>query len=328
MMLLCLLAIFATFTGTWLWIRLAGQKVLQDIPGPRSSHSRPTVRGGGVMFVLIFLCALYLAAEFQLMPVLHYWSLVAVGVMMLVGMLDDLYGLPVLSRLLAQFAVAVVLSYPALANSAEAIWLLLPLILAVVWFINLYNFMDGIDGIATLQAMTVAAVMAGLCYWQEQQGLAQLFGLLVAVMTGFLFWNFPQSRIFMGDAGSGALGTIFVVLMLFVAEHSLTLLWACVLMMLVFILDASWTLTVRLLTGQKIWTAHKLHAYQILSRRWQSHSKVSLLVSGYNLFWLAPVSSFYVSGFLHIVVALLLASVPVLLVCYRLNAGRALENQS
>ncbi len=328
MMLLSLLAIFATFAGTWLWIRLTGQKVLQDIPGPRSSHSRPTVRGGGVVFISVFLFAIYLAAEMQLLPALHYWSLVAVGVMMLVGMLDDVYGLPVLSRLLAQFAVAVVLSYPALAHSAESIWLLIPLILVVVWFINLYNFMDGIDGIATLQAMTVAAVMAGLCYWQEQQGLAQLFALLVAVMTGFLFWNFPHSRIFMGDAGSGALGTIFVVLMLFVAEHSLTLLWACVMMMSVFILDASWTLTVRLLTGQKIWTAHKLHAYQILSRRWQSHSKVSLLVSGYNLFWLAPVCGLYVAGLLHVAVALVLASVPVLSVCYRLKAGQALQTQS
>ena len=323
MILLSLLAFVATFTGTWLWIKVAGQKILQDVPGPRSSHSRPTVRGGGVVFVLVFLLATSLAAEIQLLPALDYWSLVAVGVMMLVGMLDDLYGLPVVSRLLAQFAVAVVLLYPVWAHSAESMWLLLPLILVIVWFINLYNFMDGIDGIATLQAMTVAAVIAVLCYWQEQQGLAQLFGLLVVVMAGFLFWNFPQSRIFMGDAGSGALGTIFVVLMLFVAEHSLTLMWACVMMMSVFILDATWTLIVRLFSGQKIWTAHKLHAYQILSRRWQSHSKVSLLVSGYNLFWLAPVCGLYVAGVLHVAIAMVLASVPVLAVCYRLKAGQA-----
>jgi Fuc2NAc and GlcNAc transferase len=328
MMLLSLLAFIVTFTGTWLWIRFAGQKILQDIPGPRSSHSRPTVRGGGVVFVSVFLLFTYLASEVQLIPALHHWSLVAVGAMMLVGMLDDLYGLPVLSRLIAQISVAFVLSYPVVADSAESIWLLLPLVFAVVWFINLYNFMDGIDGIATLQAISVAIVMAGLCYWQGLEGPALVFGLLVAVMLGFLFWNFPTSSVFMGDAGSGALGTVFVLLMVFVTSHSVPLLWACLLMMSVFILDASWTLLVRLFSGQKIWTAHKLHAYQILSRRWHSHSKVSLLVSGYNLGWLAPVSGLYVAGLLHLVVAIFLTSAPVLAVCYWLKAGQELPEQS
>lgn len=328
MMLLCLLAFIVTFTGTWLWIRVAGQNILQDIPGPRSSHSRPTVRGGGVVFVSVYLLFTYVATNIQLIPALHDWSLVAVGVMMLVGMLDDLYGLPVLSRLVAQTSVAFLLSYPVLAYSAESTWLLIPLIFAVVWFINLYNFMDGIDGIAALQAISVATVMLGLCYWQGHEGPALVFGLLGAVMLGFLFWNFPKSRVFMGDAGSGALGTVFVVLMVFVSWHSVTLLWACLLMMSVFILDASWTLVVRLFTGQKIWTAHKLHAYQILSRRWQSHSKVSLLVSGYNLLWLAPVCGFYIAGLLHLAVAMLLASVPVLAVCYWLKAGQQLAEQA
>lgn len=328
MMLLCLLAFIVTFTGTWLWIRVAGQNILQDIPGPRSSHSRPTVRGGGVVFVSVFLLFTYVATNIQLIPALHDWSLVAVGVMMLVGMLDDLYGLPVLSRLVAQTSVAFVLSYPVLAYGAESSWLLIPLVFAVVWFINLYNFMDGIDGIATLQAISVATVMVGLCYWQGHEGPALVFGLLGAVMFGFLFWNFPKSRVFMGDAGSGALGTVFVVLMVFVTWHSVTLLWACLLMMSVFIFDASWTLVVRLFTGQKIWTAHKLHAYQILSRRWQSHSKVSLLVSGYNLLWLAPVCGLYIAGLLHLAVAMFLAAAPVLVVCYWLKAGQQLAEQA
>ena len=328
MMLLSLLAFVVTFTGTWLWIRVAGQKVLQDIPGPRSSHSRPTVRGGGVVFILVFLLTIYLASLQQWVPALQTWQFGAVGVMMLVGVIDDMVGLPVLSRLLVQIAVASLLLYPPLTQSLLPIWLLLPFILAAVWFINLYNFMDGIDGIATLQAMSVALVIAGLCYWQHQPQLAQLCGILAAVMAGFLFWNFPQSRVFMGDAGSGALGTIFVLLMVLVAASSQALLWACIIMMSVFILDASWTLAVRLMTGQKIWTAHKLHAYQILSRRWQSHSKVSLLVSSYNLIWLAPIASFYVADLLSLTIAIALACGPVLWVCYRLRAGLAISDHT
>lgn len=328
MMLLSLLAFFVTFTGTWLLIRVAGHKVLQDIPGPRSSHSRPTVRGGGVVFILVFLLCTYLASLQQWVPVLQTWQLGAIGVMMLVGMIDDLIGLPVLSRLLVQIAVAAFLVYLPLTQSLVPSWLLLPLILAAVWFINLYNFMDGIDGIASLQAISVALVIAGLCYWQNDMQLAQLCLLLAAVVAGFLFWNFPHSRIFMGDAGSGALGSIFVLLMVLVAASSEALWWACIIMMSVFILDASWTLTVRLLTGQKIWTAHKLHAYQILSRRWDSHSKVSALVSGYNLLWLAPVACGYVAGFLSLSVAFALAWGPVLWVCYRLRAGQAFPDAS
>lgn len=323
MMLLSLLAFVVTFTGTWLWIRVAGQKVLQDVPGPRSSHSRPTVRGGGVVFVLVFLfCASQISIQHGV-PALHNWQLAAIGVMMLVGLIDDIVGLPVISRLLVQVAVACLLLYLPLLQTEQSIWLWLPFILAAVWFINLYNFMDGIDGIATLQAISVAVVMAGLCYWQQHLQLAQLCGLLAAVMAGFLFWNFPQSRIFMGDAGSGALGTIFVLLMVLVAATSQALFWACILMMSVFILDASWTLTVRLLTGQKIWTAHKLHAYQILSRRWHSHSKVSLLVCCFNLVWLAPIAYLYVLGVLNLLVAFALAWGPVLFLCFRLKAGRA-----
>ncbi len=326
MMLLSLLAFVVTFTGIWLWIRVAGQKILQDIPGPRSSHSRPTVRGGGVVFILVFLLITYLASLQQWVPALQTWQFAAVVVMMLVGMIDDIFGLPVISRLVVQIAVAFLLLYPPLAESLQPVWLWLLLILAAVWFINLYNFMDGIDGIATLQAMSVALVIAGLCYWQHQPQLAQLCGLLAAVMAGFLFWNFPHSRIFMGDAGSGALGSIFVLLMVLVAASSTALLWSCIIMMSVFILDASWTLTVRLMTGQKIWTAHKLHAYQILSRRWDSHSKVSLLVSGYNLAWLAPIAGLYVAGVLNLSVAFALAWGPVLWVCYRLRAGQALSD--
>ena len=328
MMLLSLLGFLVTFTGIWLWIKLAGQEVLQDIPGPRSSHLRPTVRGGGVVFVTVFMLCAYLASLQLWGPELHSWQFAAVVVMMLVGMIDDIIGLPVLSRLMVQIAVASLLLYPPLAQSFQPVWLWLSLILAAVWFINLYNFMDGIDGIATLQAISVALVLGGLCYWQDQLQLAQLCGLLVTVMAGFLFWNFPCSRIFMGDAGSGALGTIFVLLMVLVAASSQALLWACIIMMSVFILDASWTLTVRLMTGQKIWTAHKLHAYQILSRRWQSHSKVSLLVSSYNLIWLAPIASFYVADLLTLTIAIALACGPVLWVCYHLRAGLAIYDHT
>ncbi len=289
MIMLSLLAFFAALTGTWLWIRLAGQRVLQDIPGPRSSHTQPTVRGGGVVFVSIFLCLTWLQRNYTESVQFAEPYYLAVTVMMIVGFIDDWRGVSALNRLFMQFVTATLLILQTSAAETQSVLIIVAAILAAVWLINLYNFMDGIDGIAAIQAITVSLIMAAVLFIQHQDQNAWLLVGLAASVAGFLYWNFPVCRIFMGDSGSAALGTIFVIFIILTTQQSADLIWYWLILMAVFIVDTSWTLLVRLVTGQKVWTAHNLHAYQKLSRRWRSHKKVSLLVAGYNLLWLAPI---------------------------------------
>ncbi len=322
MMLLCLLALFTSFVGTWLWIRLAGQRFLQDIPVARSSHSQPTVRGGGMVFVSIFLIFIWAEQNISQTVVFTELGYFSILIIMLVGFIDDLRGVSALSRLFVQLVTATLLILPASTAETGAGFFVAGSILAAVWLINLYNFMDGIDGIASIQAISVSLVMAIVLFWHGQIQLAWLLVGLAACVSGFLYWNFPVCRIFMGDSGSAALGTIFVIFVIKSSQLSAEFFWYWLILMAVFIVDTSWTLLVRLMTGQKIWTAHNLHAYQKLSRRWQSHKKVSFLVAGYNLCWLAPMLLAVEMGLLNKHIALIFAWGPMIVVCVWLRAGQ------
>jgi Fuc2NAc and GlcNAc transferase len=141
--------------------------------------------------------------------------------------------------------------------------------------LNLYNFMDGIDGIASVEAIC-ACLGASVLYWLS--GLdALIWGplLLAASVAGFLYWNFPPARIFMGDAGSGFLGIVLGGLSLQAAWVSEPMLWAWLILLGVFIVDATFTLFRRLLRGEKVYEAHRSHAYQFASRRFGKHLPVT-----------------------------------------------------
>lgn len=322
MMFLCLIAFLATYSGTWLWIRFAGQRVLQDVPGPRSSHSRTTVRGGGVVFISVFLLFAWGLTSSTESVQFTLFEFLAIMMMMVVGLIDDWRGVSALHRLILQFIAAITLVVNAIPFEHQAMMLIVCVVFAAVWLINLYNFMDGIDGIAAIQAITVSLVMAAVLYFQQHLEIAWLLVGLAATVAGFLFWNFPSCRIFMGDSGSASLGTIFVIFILSTAQITSDYVWYWLIMMSVFIVDTSWTLIVRLTTGQKVWTAHNLHAYQILSRRLESHRKVSLLVAGYNILWLAPLVLALLTHTIDTMMAIALAWTPMIILCFYLKAGR------
>ena len=160
--------------------------------------------------------------------------------------------------------------------------------LTVVWFTNLYNFMDGIDGLAGTQAVTVAVstvLIAALNYQFDQ---IWLYTSLAITVVGFLYWNWPRARIFMGDVGSGFLGYIFAILMLQSSQQHPHSFWVFTILFSIFLVDATLTLLRRIIVGEPFYQPHRTHCYQILAQYWQSHQKVTVLVLMINILWLLP----------------------------------------
>ncbi len=311
--------------------RYALARSLMDVPNARSSHSVPTPRGGGVAIVLSFLAALPLLAVVGVLPWPVLWALMGAGAWVaVVGFLDDHGHIAARWRLLAHFiGVAWALGWlgglPSLAVfgfDLELGWL--GYVLAafyLVWLLNLYNFMDGIDGIASVEAISVG-LGGALIYSLLGEPTAIGAPLLLAVaVAGFLFWNFPPARIFMGDAGSGFLGIALGVLSLQAAWIAPQLLWSWLILLGVFTVDATWTLFRRLLRGDKVYEAHRSHAYQYASRRFGNHLPVTLAVLGINLLWLLPIALWVGLGGLDGLLGLLVAYLPLVVLAVKFKAG-------
>lgn len=316
--------------------RYALARSLMDIPNARSSHSLPTPRGGGVAIVISFLCALCMLERAGVLPWASFVALAGSGAMVaLIGFMDDHGHIIARWRLLGHFVAAAWALYwfggvPQLSLFGlpiEAGWLSAGLgLLYLVWMLNLYNFMDGIDGIASIQAICVC--LGGCVLYAltgDMQAVWPLLSLAAAV-AGFLVWNFPPARIFMGDAGSGFLGIILAGLSLQAAWNHPHLLWGWLILMGVFVVDATYTLLRRLLRGERIYEAHRSHAYQYASRHCKSHLTISLAVAIINLGWLLPVAIAVVWLGLDGASGVLLAYAPLVLIAIRFNAGKREHN--
>lgn len=332
------LLIFAmSFLLTALLRRYALAKSMMDIPNERSSHSVPTPRGGGVAIVITFLCSLFFLYWKELIS--YETMLAGVGggaIIAIVGFMDDHGHIAARWRLLAHAAAAVWIltwlgGFPPVTLLGMVVdfgWLGQPFaVLYLVWMLNLYNFMDGIDGIASVEAVCVC-LSACLLYWiKGVEGLIWQPLLLAAAVAGFLYWNAPPARIFMGDAGSGFLGVMLGLFSLQAAGTAPELLWAWLILLGVFIVDATFTLLRRLLRGEKIYEAHRSHAYQFASRRFGRHLPVTVFVGGITIFWLLPMAIFVVHDDLEGVIGLVIAYAPLILLAWHFRAGDP-ENQS
>lgn len=311
--------------------RYALARSVMDIPNARSSHTVPTPRGGGVAIVLSFLVGLAIVAALQGIS----WSLAlaflgAGGWVALIGFLDDHGHVAARWRLLAHFGGAVWALFwlgglaPISAFGVELNLGWLGHVLAVfylVWLLNLYNFMDGIDGIAGVESVCVCLSGALLYILLGQSSLALLPLLLAVASGGFLAWNFPPAKVFMGDAGSGFLGLVLGILSLQAAWVAPQLLWSWLILLAVFIVDATWTLMRRLLRGDKVYEAHRSHAYQYASRRFGRHLPVTLGVLAINLVWLLPIALAVGRGALDGLLGFAMASMPLALLAVYFHAG-------
>ena len=302
-----------------------------DIPNARSSHTVPTPRGGGVAIVLTFAFALVWLACVQLITVAESAALLGAGLLIaVIGFMDDHGHIAARWRLLGHFAAAIwTLSWlqglPAITAFGVTFDLgwaghLLALFY-LVWMLNLYNFMDGIDGLASLQAICACLALTLIYFLGGHQSMIWAPLLLSVSVAGFLYWNFPPARIFMGDAGSGFLGIILGGLSIQAAWAGSEFFFAWLIMLGVFIVDATFTLIRRLARGDKVYEAHRSHAYQFASRQYGRHLPVSLAVAVINLVWLLPLALAVALFGLDAGLGIVIAYLPLVFLAVKYKAG-------
>ncbi|MFJ3521365.1 glycosyltransferase family 4 protein [Pseudomonas sp. NPDC090203] len=325
-----------SFAMTYWLRRYALHKSLLDIPNGRSSHTVPTPRGGGVAIVVSYLGALVALYGSGELGFSIFMALFGAGLLIAaLGFLDDhghvaarwrlaghflasawglfwMGGLPVITL----FTVPVNLGL--IGDVLAAVYL--------VWLLNLYNFMDGIDGIASVEAVCVCLGVAVIYAVSDQLSHIWLPILLAAAVSGFLIWNFPPARIFMGDAGSGFLGMILGILSIQAATISSQLLWSWLILLGVFIVDATFTLIRRLIRGDKVYEAHRSHAYQFASRRFGRHLPVTSAVGVINLCWLLPIAVWVGCLGLDGLTGVIIAYAPLIALAIRFRAGELEKN--
>lgn len=327
-----LIAVFAvSWVLTLVLRRYALAKSLMDIPNERSSHSIPTPRGGGVAIVVSFLLALPVLGGLNLLSPSALYGLLGSGLLVaIIGFADDHGHIAARWRLLGHFIAAgwalfwlnglppidffgVLVDLGWFGNILALVYL--------VWMLNLYNFMDGIDGLASAEAISACLGMCLVYLWGGAPSLVWGPLALAGAVAGFLCWNFPPARIFMGDAGSGFVGFVLAGLALEAVWVKPELLWSWVILLGVFIVDATWTLARRLLQGDKVYQAHRSHAYQHASRRFGNHMMVTSLIVLINLVWLLPISLLVGTGCLGGGEGCLIAFVPLFFIAWKLRAG-------
>lgn len=338
MLLLILLASAFVFSAamTYALRHYALRVNLLDVPNARSSHARPTPRGGGVSIVIVVLAAAaftpLLTRQPSLIPPLALVGLMAIAA---IGYWDDHADVPARWRFAVHALAAALILYslgdvPAVPWWGGAIKLgLAGAVLAgigVVWLINLYNFMDGIDGIAAVEALTV--LLGGMAVLLAQgRSLPLELPVIVAAVAGFLVWNWPPASIFMGDAASGFLGALLGVIALVISNQPGMNLWCWLILLAVFITDATVTLLRRMARGERWYQAHRSHAYQRLSRRIGRHWPVTIGVAAVNLLWLAPLAWAAASLPAKALFITLLAYLPLVLAAWWSGAGLPDEHQ-
>lgn len=276
----------AAAAGAWLARWHALRRGLLDLPGERRSHAVPTPRGGGIGIVLAWSMACAVLGMRGVLPLPV--AVAAAGGMLLVGgigYIDDHRPLSPWFRLAVHVLAGACLGAGVLL-AAGGPWLALLALASVAVLVNVWNFMDGIDGLATSQAALAALGLGLLSPGNAQVVLPAL--LLAAACLGFLPFNFPKARIFLGDVGSGALGfalAALVVLLLAGAEtgEAPGLLLLAFLPLSAFLVDASLTLLGRMLRRERWWTAHVEHAYQRLVARGGSHAPVTIAYGAWTM---------------------------------------------
>lgn len=331
------LQIFLAFPVSWLLTRFTLQLFQRrrwlDTPNHRSAHKQPVPTSGGLGFTVTFLAGcLWLNLRGALTDEALLAAMLLLPLMVL-GLVDDRRNLPILPRLCIQALIMLLMlltlggvpSVPLVVFTWQPGWLAwLPAIIALIWFINLYNFMDGIDGIAILQALFVSLATMLLAWTGGHPALVWPAWLLFASGLGFLCFNLPPARLFMGDTGSYFLGGACVMLALMSVRAGVATLWTWLILVAPFVIDATLTLFSRLWRGEVWYHAHSSHAYQHAARLFTGHGRVLVAVTLINVLWLLPLALLTARYRQEGLLCFVLAYLPLCLLWYGIQRrGRA-----
>ncbi len=254
---------------TWLLTTGPARALALDRPNTRSLHERPIPRTGGIAIVIALLAAWLAAAASP-----HRYIVIAVVLIAALSLVDDVRSLPVAVRLLAHLAAAAAVVAAVAPHLPLLLWI--GALIAVAWMINLYNFMDGSDGLAGGMALFGFLFYACAAWRAGDTSFALVNGSIAAAAAGFLVFNFHPARIFMGDSGSVPLGLLAAALGMQGWAQEVWPAWFPVLVFSPFIVDASVTLMRRAWRRERLWHAHREHYYQRLVQLGWGHTRTAL----------------------------------------------------
>ncbi len=290
MFLLLILSFLTTLLGSYYLIRYKNLVGVFAVPNDRTLHEMPTPRTGGV--AIVFSIILY--ASF-IYPIDNIFMFILLGLALVafISFIDDIYTISPLIRLiihvLASFLLikagfridsidvaGYVISFPEILS-------ILVTVLSIIWLINLYNFMDGIDGIAAGIAVIGFGTFAVMAYIAGNIDYMAVCLVLVSASLGFLIFNFPPAKIFMGDIGASSLGFLVAAMSLWADKENIFPIFASIIVFSPFIIDATVTIILRLMRKERVWKAHNKHYYQRLVKIGLGHKNTVLCEYGLML---------------------------------------------
>lgn len=302
-----------SFLFTALVHRYAIRKSIFDIPNDRSSHTIPTPRGGGLAVAIAWFTGLIVLFLNGKVETSLFYALLAGLPLSLIGFADDVFHLKPGIRFLIQFLSAGTALwflkglqvFPFPLGQLQILWVLIPLaFIAIIWSVNLFNFLDGIDGYIGSEVVFIG--LAAYILTGDQVGL-----LLASATFGFLIWNWPKAKIFMGDVGSTLLGFSVAVLAVYHQNMQMSSLWVWLILTSVFWFDATVTLVRRFINKEKLSEAHRKHAYQRIVQSGFSHRNTVIWSIAINLFGL--ILAYFAHAYADFAGLFLLADLAILL---------------
>ena len=297
------LALFITtlvvsLVASVVYLRFASRYGPYATPNYRSLHQKVIPRGAGLAVVFAALLGyLYLYLDHELSNSQLMVYVIGGLVVAAMGAADDRLDISARYRMPFQFLTAGWICYwlrglapidLGFAVISLGVFGHAALIVALVWFYNLYNFIDGIDGMASSATIFICAAMGAILFFQQELALGMILALLGVSSAGFLWFNWPPARMFLGDAGSSFMGYILSAVFVESLWHYPAVLWSWLIIGSFYFADTALTTTVRVLKVPGWYRPHRSHAYQNLARVWNSHRKVVLLVMAINLLWVLP----------------------------------------
>lgn len=358
MTIFLLIAIFViSIVITWLTEKYASAFHLVHSPNSRSFHAQSTPHGGGIGLVVAFTFAVIFQYIHSEIHEVNFYQLVVLGLLVaLTGLWDDVKTLDSRFRLvtylvLSFVSISLLDELPLVHIFGDIVlptWLVTGIVVvALTWWINLFNFMDGIDGIASVEILSILFGIYLLSYSASYQPenviiplatFRQIVLFLMVAVIGFLFLNWPPAKIFMGDVGSTFLGYTSGILAILSVHEGYFSVWTWLILGGVFWVDATYTLLTRMVTGQKFWQAHRSHAYQYATQRIikqhtrgtatnedsraYAHRYVSLLTLAINIVWLFPLAYIVRINPDFGIYLTALAWAPLIITAHLLRAGR------